>query len=139
MTTANKYPRGIKHPFVRHLTGFATLCTSMGTLLCCALPAIVATLAGGAAVIALTSAFPWLIPLSRQKDWIFLVAGLMILFNAILLFRPKGTVACAVTGGSGCEVAGRFTKVMFRSSVVIVITGAFFSYATVPILRWLES
>lgn len=138
MTTANKYPREIERPFVRHLTGFATLFTSMGTLLCCALPAIVATLAGGAAVISLTSAFPWLIPLSRQKDWIFLVAGLMLLFNGILLFRPKGTVACAVSGGSGCEAAGRFTIVVFYFSTALVAIGAFVSYALVPILRWLE-
>ncbi|MCH8029284.1 MAG: hypothetical protein IH874_05080 [Candidatus Dadabacteria bacterium] len=129
----------LERPLVQRLTGFATLFTSTGTLVCCVLPASVAALAGGSAVIALTSTFPWLIPLSRHKDWIFLVAGLMLLFNGFLLFRPKGTVACAVTGGSGCEVAGRFTTVMFWSSVVIVGIGVFISYAIVPILRWLET
>ena len=138
MIPTNEDHSALERPLAQRLTSFATLFTSTGTLLCCALPASIATLAGGSAVIALTSTFPWLIPLSRQKDWIFLVAGLMLLFNGILLFRPKGQVACAVTGGSGCEVAGRFTTVMFWSSVVIVGIGVFISYAIVPILRWLE-
>lgn len=115
--------------------GLLSLFTSSGTLLCCALPATVAMLAGGSAVIAMTSAFPWLIPLSRHKDWIFLAAGAMLLVHGILLFRPKGKVACSVTGGRGCAIAGRFTKVMFWVSAGIVTVGAFVSFALVPILR----
>lgn len=139
MNPVNEYPREIERPVVSRLAGFATLFTSMSTLLCCALPATVAMLAGGSAVIAMTSAFPWLIPLSRQKDWIFLVAGIMLLFNGILLFRPKGAVACAISGGSGCEAAGRFTIVVFYFSTALVAIGAFISYALVPILRRIES
>jgi len=134
-------PNGVEqpkiHPF-HGLASFAALFTSTGTLLCCALPASVAALAGGSAVIALTSTFPWLIPLSRHKGWIFLAAVLVLALNAILLYRPRGKVACAVTGGKGCETAGRFTSVVFWSSVVLVGIGAFVSYALVPILKWLE-
>jgi hypothetical protein len=123
----------------KQLISFLTLFTSTGTLLCCALPAAIATLAGGAAVVALTSIVPWLVPLSRHKDWIFLMAGLMLVLNGALLFRPKGKIACTISGSTGCEVAGRFTKVMFWISVVIVGIGAFFAYTIVPILRWLEA
>ena len=128
-------PRSVSQRVVSVLTLF----TSTGTLLCCALPATLATFAGGTAVIALTSTVPWLIPLSRYKDWIFLTATLMLLVNGILILRPKGAVACSITGGHGCEVAGRFTKLMLWSSTVVVGVGAFFSYAVVPLLRWLES
>ena len=43
-----------------------SLFTSSGTLLCCVLPAVVATIAGGAAVSSMLSAFPFLIPLSMN-------------------------------------------------------------------------
>ena len=119
--------------------GFLSLFISTGTLLCCALPAAVSILAGGAAITALTSSFPWLIPLSRNKDWIFLAAGIMIVLNGILLFRSKKNVSCETSGGNVCAVSGRFTKVTFWISAVIILVGAFFAYGIVPILRWLEA
>lgn len=123
----------------QQLTSFLALFTSTGTLLCCALPAAISTVAGGAAVGAYVSTFPWLIPLSRHKGWIFLVAGLLILFSGVLTLRPKGKIACSITGGKGCEVAGRFTKLTFWGSVAIYLIGTLFAYGIVPILRWLET
>ncbi len=126
--------RGVKEKVI----SFLALFTSTGTLLCCALPASLAAIAGGSAVVGLMSTFPWLAPLSQHKGWIFLVAGVMIGFNALLAFRPKGTVACAITGGKGCEVAGSFSRVMLWTSIVVYAVGVFMSYAIVPILRLLE-
>jgi len=123
----------------RGLLSILSLFTSMGTLLCCALPAAVATVAGGSAVIAMTSTMPWLIPLSRHKDWIFLAAITLLVLHGILLFWPKGTVACSIDSSEGCAVAGRYTKIMFQISAGIVAIGAFFAYALVPVLRLLES
>lgn len=127
-----------KRPLKQKLMNFLSLFTSTGTLLCCALPAAIAAIAGGTAVISLISNFPWLIPLSRNKGWIFLAAGLMLLLSGILTLRPQGKVACTITGGEGCKVAGRFSKIMFWASVSIYVLGIFFAYAIVPILRFLE-
>jgi len=121
------------------VVGFAAVFTSTGTLLCCALPAAIATVAGGAAVASLVSTFPWLIPISANKGWIFLTSGLMISLTALLLFRPNGKVACSISGSKGCHVSGRFTKVMFWTSAGIYSIGAFFAYAIVPILRFIEN
>jgi hypothetical protein len=118
-------------------SSFAALFTSTGTLLCCALPAAVAAFAGGGAVTSMISTFPWLVPLSANKGWIFLGSGIMLLISGILVYRPKGKMACSITGGEGCEVAGRFTKIMFWSSVIIYSIGVFFAYAIVPIMRFL--
>lgn len=123
----------------QRMISFLSLFTSTGTLLCCALPAAVAAVAGGAAVGAFVTTFPWLIPLSRHKTWIFLVAGLLLLLSGTLTLRPQGRTACAITGGKGCEVAGRFTKAMFWGSVTIYGIGAFFAYGLAPILRWMEA
>lgn len=118
-------------------SSFFALFTSTGTLICCALPAAVAAFAGGAAVTSMISTFPWLVPLSANKGWIFLGSGIMLVISGILVYRPQGKVACSITGGEGCEVAGRFTKIMFWSSVIIYGTGAFFAYAIVPVMRFL--
>ncbi|GMQ83159.1 MAG: hypothetical protein BMS9Abin05_2646 [Rhodothermia bacterium] len=123
----------------RGAVNILSLFTSTGTLLCCALPAAVAAVAGGAAVASLISTFPWLIPLSANKGWLFLGSGLILVFSGILVFRPKGAVACSITGGEGCEIAGRFTKVMFWISAGIYSVGAFFAYAVVPLLRILDA
>ncbi len=133
-TVPNQEVRGVKEKII----SFLALFTSTGTLLCCALPASLAAIAGGSAVVGLMSTFPWLAPLSQHKGWIFLVAGVLIGFNALLSFRPKGAVACAITGGKGCEVAGRFSRVMLWTSIVVYAIGVFMSYAIVPILRLLE-
>lgn len=119
----------------QRIVNILSLFTSTGPLLCCALPAGIAAVAGGAAVGAFVSTFPWLIPFSRRKEWIFLVAGVLILVSGILTLRPQGQVTCTITGGSGCEVAGRFTKAMFWMSAAICGIGTFFAYALVPLLR----
>ena len=76
-----------------------TLFTSSGTLLCCVLPAVVATIAGGAAVSSMLSAFPFLIPLSMNKGWIFGVSAILIAINGYMVFKPNQEVACDVDAG----------------------------------------
>jgi len=122
----------------QRLVSFLSLFTSTGTLLCCALPAALAAVAGGAAVGTMLSALPWLIPLSRHKGVLFIVAGVLIAFNALLVLRPQGKVACSITGGKGCEVAGGFSKAMLWISTGIYTIGVAFAYAVVPIIKLLE-
>ena len=76
-----------------------TLFTSSGTLLCCVLPAIVATIAGGTAVGSMLSIFPWLIPLSKNKDLIFAGAGVLIALNGYMVFKPAKVLACDIDAG----------------------------------------
>ena len=116
-----------------------TLFTSSGTLLCCVLPAVVATIAGGAAVSSRLSAFPFLIPLSMNKEWIFGVSAILIAINGYMVFKPNQEVACDVeVGEDGCEVTGRFNKRMFYISASVLAIGAFFAYALVPILVYFD-
>jgi len=117
------------------IMSFFSLFGSTATLLCCALPATLSIIAGGAAVGSLISIFPWLIPLSRYHNWIFLVVGILLLINGIFVLSPKGKVACSITGGKGCEVAGNFSKWMFWISIILYSIGAFFAYAFVPLME----
>ncbi|PAP74661.1 hypothetical protein BSZ37_20285 [Rubrivirga marina] len=121
------------------MSSVLALFTSTGTLFCCALPSAIAALAGGAAVASFVSTFPWLVPLSQHKGWIFLGSGLMIALSGVLIYRPRGAVACTIAGGEGCAVAGRFTKVTFWLSAAIFSVGTFFAYGLVPALRFLDA
>ena len=114
-----------------------TLFTSSGTILCCVLPAVVATIAGGAAVSSMLSVFPFLIPLSMNKGWIFIIAAILIALNGYLVFKPNQKVACDVDE-DGCDVTGRFNKRMFYISGSVLAVGAFFAYALVPILVYFD-
>jgi mercuric ion transport protein len=50
------------------LLGYFSLFTSLGTLLCCALPSLLVLIGLGATVASVVSAAPWLIAFSRHKD-----------------------------------------------------------------------
>lgn len=65
---------------------------------------MLAALAGGSAAVSLISAFPWMMTLSRYKGPMFLTAGILIGANGVLTLRPQGKLACALTGGRGCEI-----------------------------------
>lgn len=119
------------------IISFLSLFGSSATLLCCALPATLSIIAGGAAVGSLISVFPWLIPISKYHNWIFGIAAILLLINGIFVFSPKGKVVCAVTGGKGCEVAGSFSKWMFWISTILYSIGVFFAYVYLPLVRFL--
>ncbi|MBO6620412.1 MAG: hypothetical protein JJ892_09975 [Balneola sp.] len=125
----------ISQNWQQKISSFLSLFTSTGTLICCALPALIATFAGGAAVTSMITNFPWLVPLSENKGWIFTIAGAMLILSGVLIYRPKGKLSCSITGGKGCEIAGRFTKIMFWFSLSIFSIGVFFAYLFYPIIQ----
>ncbi|RME59893.1 MAG: hypothetical protein D6780_04385, partial [Candidatus Dadabacteria bacterium] len=73
----------------RKIVNFLTLFTSAGTLLCCALPVTIAAVAGAASVGSLITVFPWLVPLSLHKKWIFITAGILLLISGYMTFSRR--------------------------------------------------
>lgn len=68
---------------VRETAGPAlALFASLGTLVCCALPALLVTIGAGAVMAGLVSSAPGLIALSQHKGWVFAGAGLMLALAA---------------------------------------------------------
>jgi len=111
---------------------------SLSTLICCALPSVLVALGAGAAVASLVSALPWLVWVSRHKGWFFLIAGLLLAVNLALVYRPRGTIACAVGGGKACEDAKRWNKRLLWVSVALYGFGVFMTYLALPLRQWLE-
>lgn len=115
-----------------------TLFASTGTLICCALPITLVTLGLGAAVVSLTSAFPFLIALSQHKAWVFALSALMLAISGWMLFRPGRVCPTDPVTGRLCNRTQVWNRRVYWTSVVIWIIGLFAAYGALPLLRWLE-
>src|SRR5437879_13808547 len=73
------------------MLSYFSLFTSLGTLLCCALPSLLVLFGLGATVASVLSAAPWLVTMSHHKHWVFIAAGLMITGNFVYVYgiAPK--------------------------------------------------
>lgn len=106
-----------------------TLCTSLTTLVCCVLPAVLVSLGAGAAVVGLVTAIPQLIWLSEHKALVFGLAGGMLAISGLALLN-SGKLPCPVDPGlaAACQRLRRFSGGLFVTSVVLVAAGAFAAF-----------
>ena len=112
------------------------LFTTASTLICCALPALLVAFGLGAVVISAVSAFPWLIPLTRNKEWLFLGAGVLIGLNFFLVYPRRKQLACDIQGrGDGCQVGRNWNNAVLWLSAGIYTIGLFMAYLALPLLR----
>jgi len=114
-----------------------TLFTTTGTLLCCALPIILVTLGLGATVVAMTSAFPFLIT-THYKIWVFAFSGAMLAISGWIMFRSGRVCPSDKALAKACNTAHKWNKRIYWSSVVIWSIGFTASYLLLPIRIWLD-
>lgn len=118
---------------------YPSLFTSLGTLLCCALPSLLVLVGLGATVASVLSEAPWLVALSHHKNWVFLVAGLLIFgnFGYVYALAPRlqaRSGACDPTDPAACRTAGRVSRFVLWCSAVLYLIGCFSAYLLGPIL-----
>ena len=111
---------------------YLSLFTSLGTLLCCGLPSLLILFGLGATVASFLSALPWLVTLSHHKNWVFLIAGLLIVGNFIYL--KTRAAACPADAADACAAATRTSRVVLWISAGIYCIGVFSSYVLGPLL-----
>lgn len=111
------------------LLGYAGLFTSFGTLVCCALPSLLVLLGFGATVASFLSAVPWLVGISRHKEWVFTFAALLIAGNYFYVYRivprllvERGT--CPANDPAACARATRMSRTMLWLSLGVFVVGA---------------
>lgn len=124
--------------------GYLSLFTSLGTLICCALPSLLVLLGLGATVASLLSAAPWLVTLSRHKVWVFGLAGALIGLNFLYVYHiaPRlqaGQPACPVDDPDPCTTASRLSKVLLWVSMATYTIGFFVAFILGPIFMWLDN
>lgn len=115
-----------------------TLFTTTGTLVCCALPILFVTIGLGTTVVAMTSAFPFLMVLSQHKIWVFIFSGIMLFISGWLIFRSGRICPADGKSAQACHSANRWNKRIYWTSVVIWTIGFSAAYLLLPIRIWLK-
>jgi mercuric ion transport protein len=118
---------------------FLSLFTSLGTLLCCALPSLFVLFGLGATVATVLAEAPWLVSLSHHKHWVFIAAGLLIAGNFVYVYGvvPKLQMrsgACDPNAPHACQTASRFSMVVLWCSAGLYMVGFFTAYILGPLL-----
>lgn len=118
---------------------YLSLFTSLGTLLCCALPSVLVLLGLGATVASVLSEAPWLVALSHHKNSVFVIAGVLIFgnFGYVYALAPQlqgRTEACDPKDPTACQTASRLSQVVLWCSAVLYLIGCFSAYLLGPIL-----
>ena len=126
------------------ILGYVSLFTSLGTLLCCALPSLLVLLGLGATVATVLSSVPWLVKLSHHKVWVFTTAGILIILAFVQTYAiaprlRRSAVDCPPNNPQACYEASRFSKVVLWLAVVIYAVGFFVADVLGPILTHLDA
>src|ERR1700733_7477038 len=113
---------------------FLSLFSSLGTLLCCALPSLLVLFGLGATVATVLSEAPWLVSMSHHKRWVFIVVGMLISSNFVYVYAvaPKLQMrsgGCDPNDPSACQSASRFSRMVLWCSAVLYVIGCFTAYA----------
>lgn len=123
------------------LLSYFSLFTSAGTLLCCALPSLLVLLGLGASVASMLSFLPWLITLSRYKQWTFSISGILIAISFVNMYylapRLKAQ-ECLPDNPSACKESSKLSRVLLWVSAGMYSVGFFVAYALGPILTRLD-
>lgn len=114
--------------------GWLILLTSVGTLLCCALPILLVTIGLGAVVASTVTALPWLVPLTANKIWVFAGSGVLLGFSGWLMYRPGRTCPTDPELAALCGKAQIWNRRVYWVSLAIWCIGLFFAYAYLPLL-----
>lgn len=110
-------------------TAVASLFATSGTLVCCALPALLVALGAGAALSSLVSIFPQVVWLSEHKEAVFAGAGLMMAGSGALQWRNRHA-PCPTDPAlrDACLRTRKTSKVLYIASVALYLIGGWFAF-----------
>jgi hypothetical protein len=119
------------------------LFTSIGTLLCCALPSLLVLLGLGATVASVLASAPWLVTLSRHKSWVFATSAILIVANFYYVYRLAPRLiarrdACAIDDPR-CAEATRASRTVIWTSTVLLAVGFAVAYVLPVVLESLAA
>jgi hypothetical protein len=117
------------------LPAFLTLFTSTGTLICCALPAMLVTIGAGAVMAGLIEAVPQITWFGRYKLEVFAIAGILLALAGAWQWRAR-SLPCPADPAQAraCARARQVSWIVWGLSVVVYLTGAFFAFFAVRLI-----
>lgn len=111
-----------------------TLFTSAGTLICCALPALLVSLGMGAALAGLVSTVPQLIWLSDHKIEVFALSGIALVLSAIVQYKQRYAPCPADPAqAKACSRLRLLSRWILGVSVAIYAVGFFFAFLAIKV------
>ena len=115
-------------------SSLASLVAASGTLVCCAIPALLVALGAGAALSSLISVFPQLVWLSENKGLVFGVATAAMVLAGIVQWKNRNA-PCPTDPHlrDACLRTRKFSARIFMTSVACLALGAWFAFVQ-PIL-----
>jgi hypothetical protein len=115
----------IKDSFLNYLALFG----SVGTLVCCALPALLVSLGLGAVMAGMAANIPGLIWVSENKTSVFIFSGLLLLFNGVLIWLNRNA-PCPVDPilRQACIKGRKSSKFIYFLSLTVFLVGFTFVY-----------
>lgn len=117
------------------LSSLFALFTSSGTLICCALPALLVSIGAGAAMSSLVTTVPQLVWFSEYKVLVFLFAGCMLILSGILQWRARNAPCPAnPVLALQCMKTRQWSFKLYLFSVIIFTVGGFFAFIAPAIL-----
>jgi hypothetical protein len=117
------------------LIAWLSLFTSSGTLVCCALPALLVALGAGAALSSLVSAVPALVVLSEYKEAVFIFAGVMLAASGWLQWQNR-FAPCPIDPelARACTRTRQQSRWLYGISLFIYGVGGFFAFVLPALL-----
>jgi hypothetical protein len=112
-----------------------SLLTSVATLVCCVLPAVLVAFGAGAVVVGLVTAVPQLVWLSEHKALVFGVAAAMLMLGGFTLWRAR-LLPCPADPvlAAACQRLRRLSARLYLVSLALITAGAFAAFA-LPLLN----
>ena len=106
-----------------------SLFTSSGTLICCALPALLVSIGAGAALAGLVSNVPQIVWISQHKNVVFAFAGFMLVLAGIMQWRAR-SLPCPADPqqAKACMFMRHMSFAIYLFSVTVFLIGVFFAF-----------
>jgi hypothetical protein len=106
-----------------------TVLSSFGTLLCCALPALLVSIGAGAVLTSLVTSVPQFVWISEHKISLFVFAGVMLVLSGVSSYRNR-SAPCPTdpTQARSCLRLRRVSERIFYFSSAAYAIGFFFAF-----------
>jgi hypothetical protein len=110
-------------------SAWASLAAASGTLVCCALPALLVMLGAGAALVGLVSVFPQIVWLSEHKTLVFGAAAAAMTIAGWTQWRNR-SAPCPTDPAlrDACLRTRRWSARVYALSLLFLALGAWFAF-----------
>ena len=114
------------------------LFTTMGTIVCCALPITLVAFGMGATMASLVSNVPFLVTLSQHKILVFTISGFLLALSGWLLYRAGRTCPTEPTLAELCIRTEKWNRRVFWFSITLWGVGFFAAFLALPLQIWVD-